>query len=165
MKYAVVVSSKTGNTKALGDEIVAVLKQEGKTCLYSGAPCPQALDADIIFVGFWTDKGACSADAAAFLQQCGGKKVFLFGTAGFGGDDAYFARILQGVKKYLPDSVEEIGTFMCQGRMPQSVRARYETMPGLPPEKRQEMLDNFDRALCHPNGEDLLALRCQVMGK
>ena len=42
-----------------------------------------------------------------------------------------------------------------------AVRARYESMPDSP--KKQEMLDNFDRALSHPNDQDLDALRRAVL--
>ena len=42
---------------------------------------------------------------------------------------------------------------MCQGQMPQGVRRRYEAMEDSP--RRQMMLDNFDRALGHPDQQDL----------
>ena len=49
---------------------------------------------------------------------------------------------------------------MCQGKMPDSVRRRYEQMEDSP--RRQVMLDNFDRALAHPSGEDLEELKSAV---
>ncbi len=51
---------------------------------------------------------------------------------------------------------------MCQGKMPQAVRRRYEAMEESP--RRQIMLDNFDRALSHPNEGDLTALE-QAFGQ
>ena len=54
-------------------------------CCYFGAPDAAALAADTLYVGFWTDKGKADADTLDFLQQLHGKRVFLFGTAGFGG--------------------------------------------------------------------------------
>ena len=97
MTYSIVTSSKTGNTQAVADAIAAALPPEG--CVYRGAPAPEALDADVIFAGFWTDKGTCAQDMAGFLPLCGGKKVALFGTAGFGGDPDYFNMLLENVKK------------------------------------------------------------------
>ena len=119
MTYSIVTSSKTGNTQAVADAIAAALPPEG--CVYRGAPAPEALDADVIFAGFWTDKGTCAQDMAGFLPLCGGKKVALFGTAGFGGDPDYFNMLLENVKKLLPSDAVYLGGWMCQGRMPGSL--------------------------------------------
>ena len=155
MKYAVVFSSKTGNTKRRAEAIRAALGEA--ECIYFGPPDPKALEAPRLYVGFWTDKGTCDADSAAFLSHTAGHRVFLFGTAGFGGSDAYFSKILASVRAQLPDGAEEAGCWMCQGRMPQAVRQRYEAMEESP--RRQAMLENFDRALSHPDTEDLRRLR------
>lgn len=150
MKYSVVYTSPTGNTKQLADQIQQVLPQE--QCCYCGAPDQQATQAELIFVGFWTDKGSCDAKTAEFLQQLTEKKVFLFGTAGFGMEQAYFDRILSNVKQNLPQSNQLVGTYMCQGKMPMTVRKRYETTQDLP--NREMLIENFDRALSHPNEDD-----------
>lgn len=44
---------------------------------------------------------------------------------------------------------------MCQGKMPLSVRKRYEGMAEEQPEKVKPLIENFDRALTHPDDEDL----------
>lgn len=49
---------------------------------------------------------------------------------------------------------------MCQGQMPRAVRTRYEGMEESP--RRTAMLDNFDRALGHPDAGDLEQLRQAV---
>ncbi len=56
----------------------------------------------------------------------------------------------------MPDSCEIVGTFMCQGKMPDVVRERYAAMEPSP--KRDMMLENFQKALAHPNEDDLTAL-------
>lgn len=159
MKYAIVYSSKTGNTALLANTIRETLP--AADCLYCGVPSAQALEAERIYVGFWTDKGSCDEEVAAFLSRITTQKVFLFGTAGFGGDPAYFSQLLDAVRTHLPAGAEVIGSYMCQGKMLAAVRARYESMPDSP--KKQEMLDNFDRALSHPNDQDLDALRRAVL--
>ena len=64
----------------------------------------------------------------------------------------------------MPASCELVGSFMCQGKMPQTVRKRYEAMlaaaaPASSEARRAQMLiDNFDAALAHPNNDDLRAL-------
>ena len=92
MSYAIVFSSKTGNTRLLADTLRASLPQN--ECTYFGAPAPEALEAETLYIGFWTDKGKADTDTLDFLQQLRDKRVFLFGTAGFGGSAPYFEKIL-----------------------------------------------------------------------
>ena len=89
--------------------------------------------------------------------------MFLFGTAGFGGAPAYFEQILGRVKENLASGAEVVGTYMCQGKMPQVVRDRYEAMEDSP--RRTTMLENFDRALSHPDQGDLAGLKQTVTNK
>ena len=159
MSYAVVFSSRTGNTELLAKAIREELGAEG--CVYFGVPDAAALAADTLYVGFWTDKGTCDESTAHFLQSLTEQKVFLFGTAGFGGAPAYFDQILGRVKENLAPGVQVIGTYMCQGKMPQVVRDRYEAMEDSP--RRTAMLENFDRALSHPDQQDLLELKKAVI--
>ncbi|RHR11280.1 hypothetical protein DWX58_02200 [Pseudoflavonifractor sp. AF19-9AC] len=151
MKYAIVYSSKTGNTKLLAQAIGSALPPED--CLYFGPPSPEALTAQRVYVGFWTDKGTCDGETQSFLSSLTNQEVFLFGTAGFGGAPAYFEKILSSVQAHVPASAHVLGGYMCQGKMPQAVRQRYEAMEDSP--RRTAMLENFDRALSHPDHEDL----------
>lgn len=158
MSYAIVYSSRTGNTAMLARAVREALPQED--CRYFGAPAPQALAADTVYVGFWTDKGTCDEPTARFLQSLTDQKVFLFGTAGFGGAPAYFQQILDRVKANLAPGVQVTGTYMCQGKMPQAVRDRYAAIEENP--RRTAMLENFDQALSHPDQEDLARLQAAV---
>lgn len=158
MSYAIVYSSRTSNTAMLAQAVREALPQED--CRYFGAPAPQALAADTVYVGFWTDKGTCDEPTARFLQSLTDQKVFLFGTAGFGGAPAYFQQILDRVKANLAPGVQVTGTYMCQGKMPQAVRDRYAAMEESP--RRTAMLENFDQALSHPDQEDLARLQAAV---
>ena len=56
----------------------------------------------------------------------------MFGTAGFGGDTEYFDKILKKVEKNLDRSNILRGSYMCQGKMPNSVRERYMKMKNSP---------------------------------
>ena len=164
MKNEVVFSSKTGNTKQLADEIRNVLPEE--TIKYFGSPETAPLDADCYYVGFWTDKGNADSDTLDFLSKLKNKKIFLFGTAGFGGSDAYFQKILGNVKMSIDSSNTDHsnvlrGSYMCQGKMPNSVRERYMKMKNspLPVPNIDAMIENFDRAVSHPDEQDLEQLR------
>ncbi len=159
MTYSIVYSSKTGNTKMLADALHQALPADD--CLYFGAPDAQALAAERIYIGFWTDKGSCDAETAAFLAKLTRQEVFLSGTCGFGGGVAYFEQILARVRDLLPESVQLVGSYLCPGKMPQSVRDRYVRIAEEEPAKRshmQKMIFNFDCALSHPDANDLQAL-------
>lgn len=159
MTYSIVYSSKTGNTKMLADALHQALPADD--CLYFGAPDAQALAAERIYIGFWTDKGTCDAETAAFLAQLTHQEIFLFGTCGFGGGVAYFEQILARVRDLLPESVQLVGSYLCPGKMPQSVRDRYVRIAEEEPAKRshmQKMIFNFDCALSHPDASDLQGL-------
>lgn len=161
MTYAIVYSSKTGNTRLLAETLRDTLPAD--ECLYFGTPSDEALHAERIYIGFWTDKGTCDADTAAFLARVTTQQIFLFGTAGFGGSPEYFDKILSAARQNLPNSATLCGSYMCQGKMPAAVRARYEAMEDSP--RRQAMLDNFDTALSHPDAADLNQLRETVCSR
>ena len=69
MKYAIVYSSKTGNTAALADRLHDILPHEH--CVYFGDTSHYSPDlgADLIFAGFWTDKGSCDDRTRVFLKS------------------------------------------------------------------------------------------------
>lgn len=153
MSYAIICSSKTGNTEKLAQRVREVLGEENE--------CP-VVDADLVLVGSWTDKGGMDPALADTLPQLAGKKVFLFGTCGFGGSQAYYDRVLDRFAAALPDGARVVGRFMCQGQMPPSVRERYVKMSNQDPARFEPMIENFDRALGHPDAADLAAFEATL---
>ena len=162
-RYSILFNSKTGNTKELAEVIREALPQEN--CDYFGAGEEKVPVSEMLYIGFWTDKGTADTQTIEFLKQLKNKKIFLFGTAGYGGSQNYFEGIIKNVKKNIDSSNTLIGTFMCQGKMPLSVKERYK--------KRQEqnnsslkiddLIANFDRALSHPDAADLKKLEEQIL--
>lgn len=126
----------------------------------------QASEADVVFVGFWCDKGSCSTAVQHFLQGLAGKRVFLFGTCGFGESDEYFAQILDRVRAYLPADAQYIGGAMCQGKMGMGVKRRYEGMLEKDPENAQArmLIDNWNKAQSHPNEDDISRIAAAAKG-
>ena len=159
MQYSIVFSSRTGNTAVLAEALKDCLPEAGR--VFFGPPGEEALSASLLCVGFWTDKGLCDEQTAFFLGKLHGKQVALFGTAGFGGEQGYFDSILARTKTQLPADNILLPGFMCQGKMQPAVRERYEAMLRQSPgDKRMtDMIENFDRALTHPNQADLARLR------
>lgn len=162
MDYSIVYSSETGNTEILAKAIKESL--QGHNCLNLGKPDADYVDTSLVFVGFWTDKGFGDSKSKVFLESLKNKKVFLFGTSGVG-DEEYYQKILDEVKSSLDASNKLIGTFMCQGKMPITARQWYEKKMTENPgdSKYKDLIDNFDRALSHPNQADCDQLKQQVI--
>ena len=158
MRYAVLYSSGTGNTEQVARSIYAALP-DGQARLEAVGPDTAAPQEEVLFLGFWTDKGVCPPDMQNLFAKLAGKQVVLFGTAGFGGSEAYFNAILQRTQALLPAGNTVLGGWMCQGKMPAAVRARYEAMAAKNPAdpKVASFLTNFDQALSHPDQADLSA--------
>ena len=80
----------------------------------------------------------------------------LFGTCGMGNDPAYYQKVIDRVKTWIPEDNEYMDAFLCQGKMPIQVRRRYEEMAksGQNTEQIQAMIRNFDRAMLHPDRAD-----------
>ena len=154
MKASVVYVSNTGNTESLA----MAIREELQNCLHCGAPSNEALAADLVFAGFWTDRGTCPEELRDFLGKLHGKTVALFGTAGFGGSKEYFERLLATVEALVPADNTLADGFMCQGKMPMTVRERYVKMGNT------QGVENFDRALAHPDHADLTAVRAWARG-
>lgn len=162
--YSIVFSSRTGNTAELAEAVRKTLPEgtceyfgsvngnDGGSCASSAIPASETL-----FVGFWTNQGVADQATQQLLGQLKNRKVFLFGTAGFGGSEAYFQAILDKTKAFIDNSNTVIGTYMCQGKMPLSVRERYVKMREQPDHMPNidAMIENFDKALSHPDANDL----------
>ena len=164
-RYSIMFSSLTGNTKMLADAIGEVLPKEN--CDYFGSCKGKEPVSEMLYIGFWTDKGNADSTALELLKSLRDKKIFLFGTAGFGVDEGYFRKILKNIRESIDPSNEIVGEYMCQGKMPQSVRDRYVKMKEQPDHKPNVdmLIENFDHALSHPDENDLEKLKKIVTEK
>ncbi|OON99305.1 MAG: hypothetical protein ATN35_13305 [Epulopiscium sp. Nele67-Bin004] len=113
MKKSIVYISVTKNTELLANTI----KNQFNDVSYIGSPSDEALDADIIFVGFWAQAFACPQPIKDFLAKLDNKKVFLFGTAGYGSTPEFFNPIMDAVASFVPETNKIVGTFICQGKV------------------------------------------------
>ena len=69
-KYSIVYSSLTGNTKVLADAIHEALPQD--ECEYFGVSDTVIPSSELLYIGFWTDKGHCR-------KQCYRRRVYVSG--------------------------------------------------------------------------------------
>lgn len=160
MKYAIIYSSKTGNTELLANVIKETMQGE---CIAFGKPNLSIEDAELYFVGSWVDKGSYDKEIIEFLKTLKNKKIFLFGTAGFQSSKPYYDRILNNVKQAIDDSNTIVDEYMCQGKIPITVKQKYEAMD-LTTAKFDVagFIDNFNQALTHPDHKDLSQLETMI---
>lgn len=128
MTCSLVVNSKSGNTRMVSGAIKRALQAAGVEFVHAAAlsddadadqvalEAQGACAADTVLVGFWCDKGACTPSVAALLSALHGKRVFLFGTCGFGADQSYYQQIVDRVTSNLAEDAELAGWAMCQAR-------------------------------------------------
>ena len=72
-RYSIVFNSPTGNTKKLADTIYAVLAKEN--CDYFGGPKEGGLYSEMLYIGFWTDKGNADKSTLTLLSTLKNKKI------------------------------------------------------------------------------------------
>ncbi|MFR0951753.1 MAG: flavodoxin family protein [Lachnospiraceae bacterium] len=92
-RYSILFSSMTGNTKELADAIPR--NTSGRNSRLFCTICKDAdPQSEILYIGFWTDKGTADEATTTLLKSLRNKKIFLFGTAGFGGSEEYYQKVL-----------------------------------------------------------------------
>lgn len=161
MRYAILYDSHSGNTANVAQTIRRTLPEAECLCFYSTIEAlkhPEKFaEADLIFYGFWTDRGSCPEQSQKVMALLPATKVALFGTAGFGMSNDYFKQILDRVAQNLPQGATLTGTFMCAGKMPLSVQEQYLPLLHDPAmkDRAEMMLKNFDMVKGHPTTEEL----------
>ena len=80
MKVLIAYSSRTGNTRRVA-EALAKAAPEG-SLLARVEDTPSADGFDVVFAGYWLDRGGPDAKAKEFLHSLHGKHVVLFETMG-----------------------------------------------------------------------------------
>ena len=101
MEIAIVYDSVTGNTRNLAEAIDNECKNAKVYKKYD----ENILNADLVFVGSWTDKGSPSDKIKLVYRKLHNKKIFVFGTCGFGGDEKYYKLLFENTRKYINEDL------------------------------------------------------------
>lgn len=158
MKVYIVCDSVTFNTKKLMNVII-------DTCNSRNVEIVNDLTkADLVFAGSWTCMGMVSDNIKKFLKSVINKKVFVFGTCGFGDNEDYYLKLFKNVCNFIPASNQVVGYFYAPGKMPYTVREKYLALYNKnPDEKIKAQIENFDKVLKRPNEQDLANLKNKVL--
>ena len=152
----IIYDSNTGNTELLATKIYQLYPDS----IISRIDQTNEVIGDILYLGSWCDKGNMTEAMQHLVHTLHHKKIFVFGTCGFGKDQNYFDMIAKRMISSIPNDNDVIGYFICQGKIDPKFQKKYEDM--LKDEKTRKqaeiMLDNFKLAESHPDHDDLQAL-------
>lgn len=156
MKCLIAYASITGNTEKVANAIYDAIPVEKKIKKISNEPI-DVNDYDVILVGYWVDRGSCSAQVAAFLSHLHNKKVAIFGTMGSSTDGTYGEDVSQTVQNLIPKDNTILGDFICQGKLQPALKKQYEESLRQDPNDIHVItqLNNYEAGLTHPDRVDL----------
>ena len=153
MKALVLWSSRTGNTKAVGEAIYEALPCE-KEIFESGRQPKDLSGYDLIYVGFWGYRQGADMPSRNVLSSLHGKKVAIYGTAGTYPDSPAAMSYLKSSSELLAEDNIFLGGFMSQGRVHSfHIGKRNEHAEKVHP-MTPERLARLQEAEKHPNETD-----------
>ncbi|MCM1992110.1 flavodoxin family protein [Oceanirhabdus seepicola] len=159
MKYLVIYSSETGNTKKLANTIGESLGNNFDIAHVSMAPEPFSYD--VLFVGYRLTSGSIDDNLKEYLSSIRGKKIFLFGTMGANPSSPYGGIIKKNIQNIFEQNNTVIGHFLCQGQISNGIMDKWFNLLEKTPDDLHALkqLENYKSALKHPNENDMLELR------
>ena len=154
MTEAIIYDSLSGNTESLAKEIKSIKKnayyEKVNDKLIEELP-----EYDIYYIGSPIIKGMCTDKIKRLLQKIENKKIFLFITTGYKGED-YYKSLTRRILEIIPKSNQILGISLCQGKMQDAVKERYIKLIKEHPEDKnlKVSLENFEQAKTHPDQKD-----------
>lgn len=153
MKKLLVYSSRTGNTRKVGEAIAQVFADAD---VFPVEQAPEPDDYDFVMVGFWVDRGTADAAAQAYMAKLKDKKVALFATLGAYPDSAHALESVKNAIALLDASNQLQGTFICQGKVDSKMIEKFRNLPkghshAITPEREAR----YRVAANHPDAADI----------
>ena len=154
MTEAIIYDSLSGNTESLAKEIKSIKKNAYYEKI-NNKLIEELPEYDIYYIGSPIIKGMCTDKIKRLLQKIENKKIFLFITTGYKGED-YYESLTRRILEIIPKSNQILGTFLCQGKMQDAVKERYIKLIQEHPEDKnlKVSLENFEQAKTHPDEND-----------
>ena len=154
MKPVVIYSSRTGNTKKVAEAVLSGLPDG--TMMIAAEDIQQVAEYDLIFMGYWVDKGTADITAQEAMAKISGKMVAIFATSGAYPDSRHAKDSLANGASCFGEDCTVLGAFICQGAVDPQLIERARSRPAdhhhaLTPERIQRWND----ASSHPDDTDL----------
>lgn len=152
MKTLIAYSSKTGNTKKIGESILKAFPN-GEIKDIADI---NNLDYDLIVVGGWIDKGTLDKKSLDFVKKIKEKKVAYFFTLGAFPNSKHANNCIENINKLFLDNKNKItGNFHCQGAIDPKLISWMSELPAEHPHSpNKERVERWEEASKHPNKED-----------
>ncbi|HIW20665.1 MAG TPA: flavodoxin family protein [Candidatus Dorea intestinavium] len=155
INYLVLYESLSGNTKKVATEIFSSLPGNSKDII-DLSECTSLPEARVYFIGFGIYYGSCHLEINSLLSSISKKAIALFATCSMGNSDEYKKHIAQTVSAWIEDDNVYLGAFICQGKIPMSLRCKCEHFcSSMGKGSSRALLKAFDSALTHPDRKDL----------
>ncbi|WP_293659815.1 flavodoxin family protein [uncultured Phascolarctobacterium sp.] len=156
MKILVMYSSLTGNTAKVAAAIHTALPSG--SVLAKITPQLDMRNYDLIFAGFWVDKGTADQAAKTALLGLQNKKVALFATLGAAPNTIHAQNCLQEAAALLHESNTLLGSYYCQGKIDPQLLERFKSLTADHPHAlTPEATARHQAAATHPDAADLQA--------
>lgn len=154
MTEAIIYDSLSGNTESLAKEIKSIKKNAYYEKI-NDKLIEELPEYGIYYIGSPIIKGMCTDKIKRLLQKIENKKIFLFITTGYKGED-YYELLTRRILEIIPKSNQILGIFLCQGKMQDAVKERYIKLIQEHPEDKnlKVSLENFEQAKPHPDEND-----------
>lgn len=156
MKYEIVYESRSGNTRAIAEAMMAVLPPASATLVDINAGTPSK-NADVYCIGYGVHSSICSLKLLDFMELLNGKTILLFATCGLEPTDAYRKLLERNIGPFLPDQCDYRGMFLCQGAISEdgvTMLQKHIEKSG-----NADQLQQLDGLVCraqtHPDFDDL----------
>lgn len=152
MRTLIAYSSKTGNTKRVGEAIGRVFQD----VTIKDIKDVDSLDYDMIVVGTWIDKGTADTKALKFIETIKDKKTAYFFTLGAYPDSQHAMDCITNITKLFTDNGNEVvGHYHCQGAIDPKLTEWMSKLPADHPHSpNPERIKRWEDAKEHPNEED-----------
>ena len=154
MRPVVIYSSRTGNTKKVAEAVLSGLPDG--TPMIAAEDIQEVAEYDLIFMGYWVDKGTADITAQQTMAKISGKSVAIFATSGAYPDSRHAKDSLAEGASCFGEDCTVLGAFICQGAVDPQLIERAKERPAdhhhaLTPERIQRWQD----ASTHPDNMDL----------
>jgi len=160
MKILITYSSKTGNTRKIAE---AVRKGVPAADFYPVEAAPDPENYDLIFMGFWVDKGSADHKAGEYMSRIRNKKVAFFATLGAYPDSKHAAESLEKAETLIQES-KVIDRFICQGAIDPVLQEWMSKLPGGHPHAPDDArIKRWEDASSHPDEKDCEAAKNWAM--
>ena len=153
MRYAVLYTSQTGNTRALAERIFHALPGE-HTDLCNIADLMQIPRADCYFIGFPVHNHSCDREIRLLLSQLHDAQIAVFASCGLEPTQYYKSQIERIMLDWLPGSCRYRGMFLCQGKTTELYRTKVLQLIHRDAEQIKAV---FNTGISHPDRSDLMS--------